>query len=101
MKYYVGLFLIAILASCKTDLATLPAFSETKQVQVVIETPAGAAHQNQYDPVTQQFQKEQEAGQDKIIRFLPFPVNEGFIPSTQEPKINGGSGEPLSVVIIA
>ncbi len=96
----VFLLLLLALASCKTDYANLPAFSATKQVQAVIETPAGAGYQGKYDPETKAFRTLQEAGQDKVIRFLPYPGNLGFIPSTRPPGDND-SQETLPVLVIA
>lgn len=101
MKYSYCFFLLFLLAGCQTDLSNLPAYTETKQLQAVIETPAGAGYLNKYNPETKEFRKVQEAGQDKIIRFLPLPVNVGFIPSTRQPKAPGSKDQPLSVLIIA
>jgi len=93
--------MLFMLAGCQTDLRNLPAYTDTKQLQAVIETPAGAGYQNKYNPETGEFLKVQEAGQDKVIRFLPYPVNVGFIPSTSEPKAPGSKDLPLPVLIIA
>lgn len=101
MKQLYYLFMLFILAGCQTNLSNLPTFSNTKQLQAVIETPAGAGYQNKYNPETGEFLKVQEAGQDKIIRFLPYPVNVGFIPSTRQPKAPGSKDQPLPVLIIA
>lgn len=89
-----------LLAGCKTDYANLPAFSATRQLQAVIEIPAGSAHQYKYDPETHEFPVEKEAGQDRIIRFMPYPVNYGFIPSTLLDKSRGGDGDPLEVLVL-
>ena len=101
MKYFYCLLLVFTLAGCQTNLSNLPAYTETKQLQAVIETPAGAGYQNKYNPETGEFLKVQEAGQDKVIRFLPWPVNVGFIPSTRQPKATGSKDQPLPVLIIA
>src|SRR5687768_4635666 len=101
MKQIYSLILLFILSGCQTNLHNLPAYTDTKQLQAVIETPAGAGYQNKYNPETGEFLKVQEAGQDKVIRFLPYPVNVGFIPSTSEPKAPGSKDLPLPVLIIA
>ena len=101
MKYFYCLLLLITLAGCQTDLSNLPAYSDTKQLQAIIETPAGAGYQNKYNPETGEFIKVKEAGQDKVIRFLPYPVNVGFIPSTRQPKAPGSKELPLRVLIIA
>ena len=101
MKYVLWMWAALLLWSCEPRLENLPTFTDTRQVQAVVATPAGAGYQNKYSPETGEFQKVQEAGQDKVIRFLPWPVNAGFIPSTRQPKAPGSKNEPLSVVIIA
>ena len=101
MKQLYCLLMLLLLAGCQTNLSNLPTYSNTKQLQAVIETPAGAGYQNKYNPETDKFLKVQEAGQDKVIRFLPYPVNVGFIPSTRQPKAPGSKDLPLPVLIIA
>lgn len=101
MKYFLWLGAVLLLWGCESRLEDLPTFTTAKQVQAVIETPAGAGFQNKFNPETGQFEKVQEAGQDKVIRFLPWPVNVGFIPSTRAPKATAGKTEPLRVLIVA
>src|SRR6478735_1175187 len=71
-KLLFGLGIIAF-SGCKTNYENLPAFSEKKQLQVVIE-----------------------AGQEKIVRFLPYPFNTGFIPSTRTPE-----HKPVHVLLLS
>lgn len=101
MKYLFVLLLLVPLAGCQPNLSNLPAYTENKQLQAIIETPAGAGYQNKYNPETNAFETVQEAGQDKAIRFLPYPVNAGFIPSTMPPKGTGSKENQLPVFIIA
>lgn len=88
--------LIGSLSSCKTDYANLPTYASNRQLQAVIETPAGSARKRQYDPVTKEFVADKEAGQDRIIGFLPLPGNFGFIPSTQ----TNSKGKGLEILVI-
>ncbi|KAA9333527.1 inorganic diphosphatase [Adhaeribacter soli] len=97
MKKVIFLLLLPWLTGCSTDYPNLPAFSQTRQLQAVIETPAGSAHKYYYNAGTGEFTRLQEAGQDKMIRFLPYPGNAGFIPST---RIDS-DGDPLEVLVIA
>jgi inorganic pyrophosphatase len=72
-----------VLTSCKTDYQNLPAFSENKQLQAVILTPAGSNSPQAYDAVKKEFRPATDAGLPAQIRFLPLPGNWGFIPSTK------------------
>src|SRR5690606_28025741 len=82
-RYTFLLLLLALLASCQTDYASLPTYNAKKQLQAVIEVPAGSAIKHHYNQQTKTFEAEQQAGQDRIISFLPYPANFGFIPSTE------------------
>lgn len=95
--FYITGLLLLLLTGCTTDYANLPTYSGTKQLQAVIENPAGTSHRLRFDRETKEFSSEKVAGKDKVINFLPFPGNYGFIPSTEV----GSSGDPLEVLVIA
>jgi inorganic pyrophosphatase len=40
-------------------------------------------------------------GKPRMIDFLPYPVNYGFVPSTRMDKGRGGDGDPLDVLVLA
>ena len=84
------------LASCKTDYTNLPTYTGSKQLQAVIEVPAGSSKPTKYNPQTQEFENVKLAGKDKVVEFLPYPANYGFIPSTEIDK--DGSGLPILVL---
>ena len=95
MKKLLYIFTLLTLTSCETKYQNLPAFSAREQVQMVVETPAGSSHEFRYKPETNEFKPVQEAGQDKRIGFLPYPVNAGFIPGTRTP-----ANKPLRVLLL-
>jgi inorganic pyrophosphatase len=96
------LFLFPLLAGCKTDLQNLPAFSEQKQLQVVILTPAGSSQPQIYHPEKNEFQPALVAGQPAKVNFLPFPGNFGFIPSTAyQPADSAVAGELLTALVLS
>ncbi len=93
MKYIKITFLylsILFFTGCTTDYANIPTYSGSKQLQAVIEVPAGNNLQLKYDAETKEFVSVKEAGKAKVIDFLPLPGNYGFIPSTQVGKDGGG-----------
>lgn len=96
IRYTLLLWSVLLLTSCKTDYANLPTYSGTKQLQAVIEVPAGNNLQLKYNHQTQEFVSDKNAGRDRVIEFLPFPGNYGFIPSTEVNK--NGSGLPILVL---
>ncbi|MEJ8802875.1 inorganic diphosphatase [Pontibacter sp. H249] len=86
-----------LLTSCKTDYANLPTYSGSRQLQAVIEVPAGNNLQLKYDRKAQEFVKAKNAGKDRVTEFLPYPGNYGFIPSTEV----GKEGDGLPILVMA
>lgn len=97
------LFLFALtLASClQKDLAVISAHSRNHFLQAVVEIPAGTNHKIEYDRHSKEFMVNKKNGRDRIIDFLPYPGNYGFIPSTYMDPAKGGDGDALDVLIIA
>ena len=79
----------------------LSAFSETNQVQMVVEIPAGTNHKIEFNKTTQQFENDVENGKTRIINFLPYPGNYGFIPGTHMDPARGGDGDALDIILIS
>ncbi|PRY16449.1 inorganic pyrophosphatase [Pontibacter ummariensis] len=91
------LLLAVLLYACKTDYTALPTYTPTKQLQAVIETPAGNNHKLVYNQEKQEFVRDQDAGLDRVVPFLPYPANLGFIPSTEINK----SGKGLEILVLS
>lgn len=85
-----------ILTGCKTDYANLPTYTGNRQLQAVIEVPAGNNLQLKYDKKKQEFIEDKDAGEDRVVEFLPFPGNYGFIPSTEVDK----NGRGLNILVL-
>lgn len=79
----------------------LPSFSAAGHLQGVIEIPAGTNKKYEYNKQTLQFVPDLRDGKQRMIDFLPYPVNYGFIPSTKMEKQRGGDGDPLDVLVLA
>jgi len=92
---------LLLLAGCKTDYQHLPAFSKQKQLQMVVLTPAGSNHPQVYNTKQKEFVPVREAGLPKQIKFLPYPGNYGFIPSTLFKSNDAPEGKPLEVLLLA
>lgn len=69
-------------------------------IQATIEIPAGTNAKVEFDPSLGDFKIDQKAGKDRIIDFLPYPGNYGFIPNTMMDKERGGDGDALDVLVI-
>ena len=95
------------LAACVTGgsaaprYGSLPAHDAHGRVQVVIEVPAGTNRKREYDYERNAFPVEQRDGVDRVVAFLPYPGNYGFVPSTFVDPAEGGDGDALDVLVLA
>ncbi|MCB9292574.1 MAG: inorganic diphosphatase [Lewinellaceae bacterium] len=104
-----GLFLLwamLFIGGCREEAAKpskdyeyLPTYVE-QGINVVVEIPAGTNHKIEYDKENKEFVVDQRNGKDRIIDFLPYPGNYGFIPSTYMDPAVGGDGDALDVLIV-
>lgn len=103
-----GFVILCSYLACNTPVANIvhpdprkiPAIGE-EGINAVIEIPAGTNDKIEYDKATNRFLQDQENGKDRVIQFLPYPANYGFIPSTLMDKNRGGDGDPLDILVIA
>lgn len=65
----------------------------------IIEVPAGTNRKLEIQP-DGQFVAELMNGVPRVVNFLPYPGNYGFIPSTLMDEARGGDGDALDVIII-
>ncbi len=103
-----------IVVSCKETLINLEttidthnflndfsAYSNDNLVNSVIEIPAGTDQKWEVNKITGHLEWER-INEDslRVVRFLPYPANYGFIPQTLLPKEQGGDGDPLDVFLL-
>ena len=92
-------------ASCqlnRPDFSDIPAFSDSLFINVVVEIPAGTNTKLEYNYNRQEFLPDTTSGGEKrIISFLPYPGNYGFIPSTYMDPVKGGDGDALDVLLLS
>ena len=82
------------------DLENLVPLARPGILNAVIEIPAGSAEKRQYDPATNSFPIDLRNGVPRMIRFLPYPANYGFIPGTKMHKEEGGDGDAVDVFVL-
>ena len=94
MTFLLGLLLNANFMEIKT-------FSKNAFLQMVVEIPAGTNKKIEYDKNLNDFFIDKMDGVDRVINFLPYPGNYGFIPSTKMDKKRGGHGDALDILLIS
>ncbi len=87
-------------AAPMTNLEALAASPRAGILNAVIEIPAGTVEKRQYDTATNTFPIDLRNGQPRLIRFLPYPANYGFIPGTRMNKEEGGDGDAVDVFVL-
>lgn len=103
MRNWVIFFLLVTLISCsekKKNYKHLSLFNKNGYLQAVVEIPAGTNLKIEYNSKTNDFKPDQLEGTDRVIDFLPYPGNYGFIPSTYSDPEKGGDGDALDVLIL-
>ena len=102
-KKLLSLFIILTVISCKksVDYYRVPLLSNNSKLNAVIEIPAGTNKKVEYNKTSKSFEIDKIDGQDRIINFLPYLANYGFIPSTCSDLKNRGDGDPLDVLVLS
>jgi len=83
------------------NLLHYPTFSESGQLNAVIEIASGTNRKFEIDKESGHIRPDLRDGKPRMIDFLSYPVNYGFIPSTKMDQIRGGDGDPLDVLVLA
>ena len=99
---YIGIFFVSFI-SCKNEHnpTALPAITASGAIVAVIEIPAGTNRKIEYNYENKRFQIDVIDGKERVIDFLPYPGNYGFIPSTLMDEDRGGDGDALDILVIA
>ncbi|MFK7811413.1 MAG: inorganic diphosphatase [Maribacter sp.] len=102
-RYSFCLLFFSILFACnsKEDYYSTPIFSKKGIVNAVIEIPAGTNAKYEYDNTLKDFVIDQENGVNRIIDFVPYPANYGFVPSTLSDESKGGDGDALDILVLS
>ncbi|MBX2875713.1 MAG: inorganic diphosphatase [Saprospiraceae bacterium] len=98
-----SLLFACLLLSCQNQSNkqnyALPAIEEDV-INVIVEIPAGTNTKIEYNTASGTFQPDQVDGEDRVVAFLPYPGNYGFIPSTLMDEERGGDGDALDILVI-
>ena len=101
LKFIPYLFSVILYADSSDLINFNGALSENKNIQMIVEIPAGTNKKIEYNSNNNTFKVNKINQKDRIIDFLPYPANYGFIDSTLMNKENGGDGDALDVLLIS
>lgn len=104
MRYSIFFLALIFFTNCKTEPTLKVAEVKTfggKGINMIVEIPAGTNQKVEYNYTNKSFEVDQENGKDRVIDFLSYPGNYGFIPGTLMDKARGGDGDALDILVIA
>lgn len=99
MKKILPFIFMLLIAAC-TNYYKYPPFAKNGNAFMIVVNPAGTNAIYGYDPVENRFDLKSDEEDDFEIKYLPYPVNYGFIPSTVKEEPLTGEGYPLDVLAI-
>lgn len=85
----------------RINYSKLSPFDADNQLQAVIEIPAGTNKKIEFNKKTKKFEVDQREGKDRVIDFLPYPGNYGYVPGTLADAADGGDGDPVDILVIS
>lgn len=84
----------------KNFLHEIETFNEDGSVNVVIEIPAGDNDKWEVSKIDGSLRWERKNNSFRLIRYIPYVSNYGFVPQTLQPTDKGGDGDPVDVILI-
>lgn len=90
-------------SNCKSglvDFSKINTKSKDGYIHAVIEIPAGTNSKIEFNKTTKIFTPDVKDGKERIIDFLSYPANYGFIPSTYSDPAVGGDGDPVDILVL-
>ena len=103
MKFIYLLFLVFLFLNCgsKKEIYNLPTFSNNNTVNCIVEIPSGTNRKFEYNKESKKFEIDLIEGKERVIQFLSYPANYGFITSTYSNPAKGGDGDALDIIVIS
>lgn len=83
------------------DYGIAPLRDKQGNITAVIEIPAGTNHKYEYNYESKKYVCEIRNGKPRVVKFLPYPGNYGFIPGTLMDQESGGDGDALDVLVLS
>lgn len=110
MKALFTIYVLTFLYACGNSdrknttsnyLLDIAPFTSDSLVNVVIEIPAGTNQKWEVNKETGKIEWEQVTPDSlRVIDYLPYPANYGFVPQTLLPEAAGGDGDPVDVFVL-
>ena len=83
------------------DYGIAPLRDKQGNITAIVEIPAGTNHKYEYNYKSKKYVCEIRNGKPRVVKFLPYPGNYGFIPGTLMDQERGGDGDALDVLVLS
>ena len=93
------LFCIESSNASEQNFNNLETFNTDGTFNAIIEIPVGSREKIEYDHVLNKFQVDVVQNKKRIIQYLAYPINYGFIPKTLIKKKIGWDGDPVDILV--
>jgi inorganic pyrophosphatase len=97
-RFAIILFLVATLSSCLSNKNE--EFKNDGLFTAIIVIPAGTNKKFEFNDDSKKFECEKINGEDRIVNYLPYPGNYGYLLNTYMNPELGGDGDALDVLVI-
>ena len=84
----------------KNFLHEIETFNTDGSINVVIEIPAGENDKWEVSKQDGSLRRERSNNSFRVIKYLPYISNYGFIPKTLQPMNMDGDGDPVDVILL-
>ncbi len=100
----ISFFLFNIISNAQSSeknyISDFETYNNDNSVNVVVEIAAGSSKKKTVSPDGFNIVQEYKSGSERVINYLPYPFNYGFLPKTLESFKSGGDGDALDVILI-
>jgi inorganic pyrophosphatase len=100
-KWLLAILPLGLLSCGVKDYNNLPLHSSNHRINAVVEIPAGTNHIVEYCGITHRFNLKTSSDSGHVLRFIPYPFNFGFIPSTYTSDNGNSPGQPMEVLVLS
>jgi len=84
-----------------TNLLDTKYKNSDKTYNMIVEIPAGTNEKWEVSKKTGKIEINLKHGKKRVINFLPYPGNYGFIPQTKLSRVIGGDDDPIDVLLLS
>lgn len=84
----------------KNFLSEFNPFYDDGEINVVIEIPSGTVEKWEVNKTTGEMEWLIDGNKRRIVSYMGYPGNYGFIPQTLLPVEEGGDGDPIDVIVL-